>query len=216
MEGNLTEQQQIELLKKFWKENSWSIIVGVVLAIVVVLGWRYYQYYVTSKLTHASAIFQQMITDTENGANDNAEVLAKRLSQHFPRTVYATSAKLLLAKQFVNNKDYDQAILQLQWVKSHSKIVAYRQVASIRLARVYLEQNKLDQALKVLSKVDDPQYNSQILEAKGDIYIQQGKLIKARELYQEALTQLPNNIENPILKMKLRDLPMNAKRGSEK
>jgi len=36
-----TEDEQVEAIKKWWKENGTSLIVGVVLGLSVLFGWRY-------------------------------------------------------------------------------------------------------------------------------------------------------------------------------
>ena len=35
-----TEEEQVEALKSWWKENGKSLIMGVVIAVAAVFGWR--------------------------------------------------------------------------------------------------------------------------------------------------------------------------------
>ena len=43
MEVYETEEQQVEAVKKWWKENGVSLIVGVVMGLSAIAGWKYYQ-----------------------------------------------------------------------------------------------------------------------------------------------------------------------------
>ena len=37
-----TEEQQVEAIKRFWKENGVAIIIGAALGLSALWGWRYY------------------------------------------------------------------------------------------------------------------------------------------------------------------------------
>ena len=42
MEQFATEEQQVEAIKRFWKEHGTAIIVGAALGLGGLWGWRYY------------------------------------------------------------------------------------------------------------------------------------------------------------------------------
>lgn len=45
MNMQLTEEEQVEALKKWWKENGTAVIVGVVIGISAVVGfWKWREY----------------------------------------------------------------------------------------------------------------------------------------------------------------------------
>ena len=48
-------------------------------------------------------------------------------------------------------------------------------------------------------------------EAKGDIFHSLGDLGQAREAYQKALDNMSDKVQNPILEIKLTDLPRSAR-----
>ena len=209
MSENITEQQQVEQLKKLWKENCGPIIIGVLIAVIIGFGWRYYHTYKTSKSSQASLIFQGMIAASMNDDSARAKLQAETLVKNFAGSSYASPAALLLAKQNVYEKNRDAAIKELQWVIKHSSVSVYKQVARIRLARTYIAQNEGEKALQVLLTVDDKAFSAQISEIKGDVYVQQNKFAVARKSYQKALEELPSeaSVAKPILKMKIDDLP---------
>jgi predicted negative regulator of RcsB-dependent stress response len=208
MSDYLTEAQQVEALKNFWKENGFTIVASIVLAIAIVTGMRFYRSYVRTRAEHASVVYQHMITsDVENNVAD-AETQAALLIKDYSRTPYSKLAALMLAKQLVNAKKYDDAINQLNWVIKHTNNHSFADIARIRLARVYLEQNKANDALKSVEKIKDKAYQGLSEEMQGDAFVQLNQLDQARTAYQAALKEYQDaNISRPFLEMKMNDLP---------
>ena len=58
----LTEQEQIELLKAWIKQYSLVILAGVLIAVITISGWRYWQQRQNKILSHASAVYDEMLT----------------------------------------------------------------------------------------------------------------------------------------------------------
>ena len=58
MEHYETEEQQVEAIKRFWKENGTAIIVGAVLGLGGLWGWRYYNDEQIAAKEQASAAFE--------------------------------------------------------------------------------------------------------------------------------------------------------------
>jgi predicted negative regulator of RcsB-dependent stress response len=208
LDANLTEEQQVELLKKFWKEYGFSIIAGVVLAVLFGFGWRAYRRYRHHEAEKASSLYERIIVDMNSHQIEDARLQARILIHDFKYTPYSSLAALTLAKLAVENDKLSAAIENLRWVLDHGHHHEFRQIARIRLARIYLSQLKLDEALKVLAHVDSKAFIPLILEIQGDIYVKQNKINAAREVYKKALDQIPEQaMMRPLLEMKLYDLP---------
>ena len=203
----LTEQEQIELLKSWIKQYSVVILTGVLMAIIGITGWRYWQQRQAITLSHASAVYDEMLTKRAQNDTAGTTVQADKLSTHYPRTVYGQMGALMLAREAVIQKNYPDAIKQLSWVLDHTGSKQIRQLTRIRLARVYIADNQIDLALKTLNKVDDKSFNGLIDEVKGDAYLAQKNIDQARESYKQALSELPNAESiRPLLEMKYDNL----------
>ena len=61
MEIHATEEQQLEDLKKWWKENGRSITVGLVLGIGGVVGWTSWRAYDNAQAEKASIVYEQLV-----------------------------------------------------------------------------------------------------------------------------------------------------------
>lgn len=209
MTDYMTEAEQIALLKKIWKEYGIPAVIGVVLAVALVFSWKYYRQYTTQRAEVASIAYAHLMIDELNNQTADAITQANLLHEQFSNTPYATLALLFIAKQNVAAEKYDDAQQQLQWVIAHGAGNAFRQIARIRSARISLEQQKPNDALKILEKVNAPSFESLVAEVKGDAYLQLGQVDKARVLYQDALNHLSGNAAmQPLLQMKLEALPV--------
>ena len=59
MEVYTTENEQVDAVRRFFAENGKALAIGVVLGIVALGGWRFWQSHQDSALTEASASFQK-------------------------------------------------------------------------------------------------------------------------------------------------------------
>lgn len=203
----LTEQEQVEILKKWVKQYSLVIIGGVLLAVIVISGWRYWQERQQKILTHASSVYDEMLT--VRAQNDQAATLvqSKKLLSHYAKTPYGPLAALMLARDAAIKKNYQEAETQLQWVIDHSHVAALRQIARLRLARILIVLHKNEEALRVLNTVDNKTFIGLINEVKGDAYFFMNNKKLARDSYQQALSQIPNaDVTRPLLQMKFDNL----------
>lgn len=203
----LTEQEQIQQLKTWLKQYGPTILLGIVLALIMTTSWRYWQNYQNKVLMHASGIYNEMLSSRAENNEDGAIVQAKKLLAHYRRTPYADMASLLLARDAVLKNDYPEAIKQLDWVIDHSKNSSMREIARIRIARILLTEQKADEALELLKKINDKNYIGLVDEVRGDAYIIKQDPNAARKAYQLALQELPNaEVTRPILEMKYANL----------
>ena len=203
----LTEQEQVQQLKTWLKQYGPTILLGIVIALIMTTSLRYWQNYQNKILMHASSIYDEMLALRAQNNEDGATIQAKKLLAHYRKTPYADMASLLLARNAVLNKDYAEATKQLNDVIDHSKTASLREMARIRLARILLTEQKPDEALALLKKMDDKNYLGLVDEVRGNAYLLKQDPDAARKAYQLALQELPNaEVVRPILEMKYANL----------
>jgi predicted negative regulator of RcsB-dependent stress response len=203
----LTEQEQVEQLKKWLKIYGIPALLGVLAGIAIFYGWNGYQTHHLHTLTHASKIYDEMLTDRAQNNKEATLIQAQKLASHYPSTPYGEVAKLMSAQDAVNKKDYPEAIKQLSWIAKHANQATIRELARIRMARVYLTQQQPNEAIKILKKVDDKSFNALVNEVMGDAYLALNQIGEAKTAYQQALQELPDSEQiRPLLEMKLDNL----------
>ena len=151
-----TEEEQVEALKAWWRENGKSTVVAIALAVMGVFGWQGWQKQQQADQSTASAIYQNLLT-AANGDNGQATLaqiatanhLADTLKADYTGTTYAHFAALYKAKFAVDDNDLNAAAAELQWVLDNGAMDEVRIQARLRLAKVLLAEGQMDEAMKL-------------------------------------------------------------------
>ncbi|MCL7422710.1 MAG: tetratricopeptide repeat protein [Methylobacter sp.] len=200
-----TEEEQVEALKRWWKENGTSTIAGLVVGIALILGWNYWQSHKKEQAAQASALYDQLLTATDAGNKESAEKLAERTKEQFGTTKYALYSGLVQAKLKVQQGDLAAAkqILEELAAKSDDEL---SHIARIRLVRLMLATGEHEQGLQVINEVDPASssgFSVTYDELLGDLYVALDRRAEARTAYQNALR---NGSQSPLLQLKIDDL----------
>lgn len=197
-----TEEQQVEAIKDWWKENGKAVIIGAVVGLGGLFGWRYYQDTVIQASETASQSYTTaMNTLQEKGVDAQSDVQVFIESNEVKE--YSVLAALQLAKAQVEAKDFAAALEQLKWAQSNTKDAALSPLISYRIARIETEMGNFDAANTELGKVTDTAWAGRIAELRGDIALRQGDKDAAYAAYTEAQQAAD---ASPTLQMKLDDL----------
>jgi predicted negative regulator of RcsB-dependent stress response len=203
----LTEQEQVEILKTWIKQYSLVILAGVLLAVAVISGWRYWQQRQQNILSHASTVYDDMLSTRAQNDTAATKTEADKIFEHYSKTAYGQMAALMMARSAVIKQDIPEAEKQLNAVMDHSKTHSIRQIARIRLARIQLAAGKPETALDTLKKIEDTNFAGLIDEVRGDAFLALNDTKNARQAYQQALDELPNaEVIRPVLRMKYDNL----------
>lgn len=200
-----TEEEQIAAIKKFWKENGIPIVVGAVLGLGGLWGWRYYNEQQLIAQEQASDAYKAAVEQLN--ADESGFTKASEFIETHKDSAYAVLTALQLAKEAVEREDLAEAEKQLSWAADNVTDVAVKDLALVRLARVQNERENYEAAKATLDKVTSEAFMSQVHAVKGDVLASQGQYGEAQASYAKALELQDNN--NPILQMKIDHL--NAK-----
>ena len=207
MEVYTTEEQQVEVIKSWWKENGTSVLAGTVIGLVGLFGWRYYNELQQTNQEAASQAYNAMTAQLAKGDDAALEQAKSFISAH-QGDAYAELAALQLAAAAVKAGKLDLAAEQLTLVAA-SGDESIKPIAALRLARVLKDQGKADEALAQLGKINNDAFKAQVAEVRGDVLLGQGKPEEARDAYQVAADAggLQSSAE---LKLKMDDLALPA------
>ena len=218
MSVHLTEEEQLDVLKRWWKDYGRTVIVAVLVAVIGYFGYTTWQDQKRQKIEKASEVYEQLLklANAEPGKvlsdSDKATIahLAGELKDGNSKSLYAHSAAFFLAKLAVEEGKLDAAVNELKWVLSAKPEAATEQLARLRLARVLTAQKVYADALAQLSPEPAAAFTSEYAEARGDILKLQGDLDAARTAFEKALAATdPQQQERYMLvQMKVNDLKM--------
>jgi predicted negative regulator of RcsB-dependent stress response len=187
MAENETEEQQIDALKEWWKQNGSAAVIGVVLGVGSLVGWKGWGAYQEQQYLMASDrydVIQESIVAQDIEA---VTLQAQQLKQEFPSTPYAALASLMLAKVHAENVEYEQTEENLQWVIDNAQQDTIQAIAKLRLIRIYISQEKLEQAQSLLNHDYPLAYASLKEELRGDWHVSRGEFQEARAAYDSAI-----------------------------
>ena len=185
-----TEEQQLEAIKTWWNANSTNIIGGIAVGVSAIFGWQYYQDKTIVHTESASVLYEQVSTNIENLTTVNEQMArVNTLQAEYSDTPYAGLAALVLAKQQMASGEFVKAQQQLDWVVSNAQQDEVKYLAKIRLARLLLNTQQLDNALAVLNESFPNSFNAIAYELKGDVLVVKGDMIQAKSAYQQAQSE---------------------------
>jgi len=211
---HITEEEQIEALKRWWDENGKQVVLAIVLTVGGYFGWQAWTDHVEEKTAAASLVYQEMldhISDVTAGdvvdTDKQVEIsqLAETLKQDYSNTQYAFYAALIKAKLAVEGTDLSAAAVELQWAMDNAGETVSENIARLRLARVEAAAGNLDKALQLVQGVDAGELKSAFDEAKGDFYQLQGNAAAAYTAYEAAMMGIDagNSSASQLLQLKI-------------
>ena len=207
MEIYNTEEQQVEAIKRFFREHGLSMVAGIVIGLGGLYGFRFYQAKQLEAQQAQSAAYAVLVDKAAaEGADKKAWLVdAQKFIADHKDSNYSHLTALMAAKEAVVLKDYAVAELQLSAVAASSKVPEVVAVAQLRLARVQAEQAKYKEALATLAATMPAAFAAQQNELKGDVLLKSGDETAALSAYKaaQAVTEVG---KNPLLDVKLNEL----------
>ncbi|PWQ95310.1 YfgM family protein [Leucothrix arctica] len=176
-----TDDERSEELKAWWRENGTSVAVGVAVAVAGVFGFQQWKQYNLDQAETASALFQKATIAT----TDKVKAL-NFVTSEYSSTPYAALAALASAAE-TSQTDPAATIASLK-VALDAKDKNVADIATLRLARVYIAEGKLSEAESLLDTGLAVAYTSLVEEIKGDLFVAKKDLDKARTAYDKAIS----------------------------
>lgn len=182
-----SEDQQVEALKQWWKENGRAVVLGVVVGLGGVGGYVGWQKHTESNAEAASLAYSRVVNTAALQNFSGAVSEADSLIAEQPQSIYAALAALVAASSAYIGNDPDNAIRLLRFTVEHAGEPELAHVARIRLARLLTEAEDYDAAQATLEGIDDPAFDSLVTESRGDLANARGDLDSARAAYSALL-----------------------------
>ena len=204
MAYSIEEEQEINQLKDWWKENGKTIIVAFILGVGGMFGWRYWQAHQAEQIAQASAQYDALIYSAqqdEQAKKANIEQFVQANS----KTAYAVFALLDEAKKATEKQDFAAAEANLNQALTQSPDEVLTSIVALRLSAVQFQLGQLDNALTTLNQVKGESFNARKALLTGDIQVAKGDKLAAKNSFEQA-QQSGSQLEQQMAKMKLNNL----------
>jgi predicted negative regulator of RcsB-dependent stress response len=201
-----TDDEKVEAIKTWWKENGVAIVVGIAIGLGAIVGWRYWGDYRDSVAGQGSAVFDQVLANAATGQTEAVVTQARMLDDEFASTPYAALGALVEAKALYESGQAEAAMTALTGVIGAAPDPALARIAALRLARIQVAEGRLDEAAKTVADHDTgPEFAGDFAAVRGDIAAARGDTVAARAAYEQAIAEGTGFSE--LIRLKLDNLP---------
>ena len=178
MREDLEQQEQMEAIKGWWKENQrWvlSLLIAVSLGFAGYTGWNVYQ---ASRAEKATVLLEALSKAIEAQDLEKAKAAAQPLFDGYAGLAQADMAALQLARMAAGAGDLEGAKTALT-IAQTSMDPALAWVARIRMAGVLLDQSKPEEGLKALEGTPPEAVKPLVEDRRGDVLAALGRSSEA-------------------------------------
>ena len=198
-----SEREQVEALQRWWRENGRSVLLGVVVALALVVGWQQWRAYQERMAEGAATAYQTFLAELDSGDLAAAAALLESLRTEHGSSTYPVLASLDMAARRAEAGELEAAEQDLVWARQQATTEPLTRLARLHLARVRLARDDPGGALSVLEPVPDGAYGGAFQELRGDALAASGDASAAVEAYDAALAaaDLPSSWRD-VIRMK--------------
>jgi predicted negative regulator of RcsB-dependent stress response len=188
---DLEEQESIDNLKAWWGQYGRLVIAAVLAFVVGVAGVQIWRHQKEQKAVAAATAFVALEEAAKAGDAKKSVELARKISADFDGTTYSARGAVLAAGASFASGDAATAADLLRGAVGSAKEEPVKALANLRLSAVLLDLGKHDEALAAVSSPPSEAFAALFADARGDVYVAQGKIAEAKSAYQAALDKLP-------------------------
>ncbi|RKQ40655.1 YfgM family protein [Enterobacter sp. R1(2018)] len=204
MEVYENENEQVEAVKRFFAENGKALVVGVVMGIGALVGWRYWNSHQADSVMASSLEYQNVTSAVR--ADQPATLSAAEKFAAETKNTYGALASLELAQKYVDNNDLAKAATQLQQGLSNTGDANLQALINMRLARIQIQQKQADAALKTLDGIKGEGWVAIVADLRGEALLSKGDKQGARDAWSKGAQTDASPALREMMQMKINNL----------
>lgn len=201
MSDYLSEEEQLARLRNWWQQNGLALLIGVIVVVAAIVGWRWYQNDQQQRIVTASDLYENFLA----AEPDARPALAGQVIESGSGTAYPAFVLLHQADAAMAEEDAGQAESLLRRAVELASGRELADTARLRLARTLFDLDRGDDALATLGAIQGAGFLSLAAELKGDIHLARGERELAHQSYLTAQERLEAGEQRPVLEMKIAD-----------
>lgn len=184
------EHEQSERVRNWLRENGVSILMGVVLALAGIFGWRQWQDYQTGQAMLANEYYGAIQQELNAGSNEAAAEQFAAMREGVGEHAYVALSGMLVAAAWTESGDVEKAADIYRELLDSGEWKSLEPLIRLRLALIETALDRGDAALALLQGNAPAGYEGLWLETRGDVLFDMNRLEEAAGAYAAAVTQL--------------------------
>lgn len=184
------EHEQSERVRNWLRENGVSILMGVVLALAGIFGWRQWQDYQTGQAMLANEYYAAIQQELDAGGNEAAAEQFAAMREGVGRHAYVALSGMLVAAAWTEAGEVGKAATIYRELLDSDQWKSLKPLIRLRLALIENALDRGDAALTLLQGNAPAGYEGLWLETRGDVLFDMNRLEEAAGAYAAAVTQL--------------------------
>lgn len=181
------EHEQSERVRSWMRENGVSVVMGVVLALAGIFGWRQWQDYQSNQAMLANEYYAAVQREVEAGDLEAAAQQFTTLREAVGEHGYVALAGLLIAGVHGTRGELDAAAAIYEDLRQGKAWDALQPVLRIRHAQVEVARGQAESGLALLEGYGPAGFEGLWMELRGDALNDLGRHAEAAEAYQAAV-----------------------------
>lgn len=205
MEVYSNENEQVDAVRRFFAQNGKALVVGVILGVGALAGWRYWSSHQDGSSRETSSAYQKVSSALDVSKPATLDAAAKFASKN--NNTYGALVSLDLAKRYIDGGKLDKAAEQLKSGLQDTKDANLQAVMNLRLARIQLQQKQPDDVLKTLDTIKGEGWAAIVADVRGEALLSKGDAKGAREAWSKGIASDASPALKEMLQMKMNNLP---------
>lgn len=202
-----SEQEQWERVKLWLRENGLWLLAGVVIGVLGLVGWRWWEQRIETQALAASSKYSQVLDAFGRADRTRAFTLIDELRKEHDASPYADQADLLAARSLVETNELAKASERLTRVMTSSRDDELKLVARLRLARVQLAQGNPDVAIGTLDGAPAGAFAGRFEDVRGDALYAKGDKPGALRAWRKAVeADTEGTVDRSSVELKIADV----------
>ncbi|MGP1952826.1 MAG: YfgM family protein [Arsenophonus sp. ET-KM2-MAG3] len=206
MENYTIENEKISSIKRFFIKNSKILIILLIIGASIIVTWNYWQSYQENNFKKSAKSFEKISSQLQQISSKQTLMAAEQFANE-TNNIYGVLVSIKLAKILVEKNDIIYAENILLRALAVTKSDNLKDLINIRLARLQLALNKIDQVLISLSQINNQGLDMIIEDIRGDLLLKKGDINGARLAYSNGIKSSGDKMMKTILKLKINSLP---------
>jgi predicted negative regulator of RcsB-dependent stress response len=207
----LSEKEQIQYMRDWWRENRFYIFIFGALVIGGVAGKSAWETSVENDQLMASSLYESLAVKISENNLEAGIVIAEGIYADHNDSIYVDQARLAMAYFYMSQSRDEDAANELRQLITDSENHELALIGRMRLAKILLYQSKYQEVLDLLEGNIGHAFETKYSELIGDAYYGLEDYQSAEFAYMSSLqnTGAPQVIDAALVQMKINDLPEN-------